>query len=198
MPQSIKNYLMKNAGVLMLIGVGAIVFAIWTWWNAAGDHAYTQREQLQTASGKVVEAREMVETRKGRRGRKTEKHWYEIDLASQSGGDPLKLKIDFSVGIDPIQEIIEEDVTALYDSDNEVYEVIVNGNEKPTITYEQTRDRLKQEAENLSGAAIPLLILAALLIALGRSGLKLKRKAAAEAAAAEAGTPAVPEETPKA
>lgn len=146
MPAFIKKtllYITSYSQLLALLGVGLMVFSVWGQWRAEGDHAYTQREQLQTVTGFVKEAG--LYTKK-KRGREVSKY-YQIEVVPEDSAEALKLKIRYDVPEEWIGNLVEEQVTVLYDSDKEVYEAVIDG-EEPQLTYEGTRDHLLSEAKS--------------------------------------------------
>ena len=177
MPGFVRKILIFITGyawLVLLAGPGLAGMAIWSGWKADGDHAYTARDQLQTVTGKVTGASEVTVKRK----RRSTQHYYEITVAPDAGGEARKLRIAFSTPRDIVGGIIDEKITALYDSsDNDiVYEVVTGG--KPVISYETTRQRMQAEAastaKSFSGAGI--WILAVILTLLGAAGVWSNRK----------------------
>jgi hypothetical protein len=163
--------------LLALLGVGLMVFSFWAQWRAQGDHAYAPREQLQTVTGFVREASEVTVTRK-RRAAKTK--YYQIDVAPEGGGEPLKLRIRHDVPVEWIENLIEENVIVLYDVDNEVYEAAVEGQEAQ-LSYEETRDYRIAEAKSTaetSGGAL-FWVFCVFLTLLGGASFALHRKLSA-------------------
>lgn len=171
------------ARLLLLLGPLLIGMALWSQWKAEGDHAYTAREALQTVTGKVRGASEVTVKRK----RRSTKHYYEIDVAPAAGGDVRKLRIDYSTPQQLVGALIDEQVTALVDADDNdlVYEVSVNG--APVIAYDTTRDRLAADAassaQSLGGAGT--WVLAVVLTLIGAGGLWANRRLRAAQARAE-------------
>ena len=163
------------AWLLLLLGPGLIAMSVYSGWKAEGDHAFTAREKLTTVTGKVVEASEV--TVKRRRSSST-KHYYQINVQPDAGGDVQKLRIDYSTPKVLVSALIDEKVTALVDkSDNDVvYEVAVNG--QALIAYETTKQRLVVEAassaKSMSGAG--MWIFAIFLTLIGAAGVWSNRK----------------------
>jgi hypothetical protein len=191
MPNFIKNILLYITGyakIIILAGIGLFGFSIWSQWKASGDHAYTQREQLQLVSGHVKSASEIYV--KGRRGRTTNKY-YELDFLPKGGGETQKLRVSFGVPVGWVQNLIDEDVNALYDpsDSNLVYEATIEG-QKPDLTYEGTRDRLLASAQNTANTfGGPLIWLASIgLIGIGAGGVVLRRKIVVNSAGSEEST----------
>ncbi|MNL59371.1 hypothetical protein D3C87_1830970 [compost metagenome] len=94
-------------------------------------------------------------------------------MAPDAGGEVRKLRIAHSTPKDIVGDIIDEKITALYDSSDSdiVYEVVTGG--KAVISYEDTRKRMQAEAastaQSFSGAGI--WILAVLLTLVGAGGV---------------------------
>ncbi len=162
------------AWLLLLLGPGMIAISVYSGWKAEGDHAFTAREKLTTVTGKVVEASEVTVKRK----RRSTKHYYQINVQPDSGGDVQKLRIDQTTPKALVSAMIDEKVTALVDkSDNDVvYEVTVNG--QALIAYETTKQRLVAEAassaKSMSGAG--MWIFAIFLTLIGAAGVWSNRK----------------------
>ena len=177
MPGFVRKILIFITGyawLILLAGPGLAGMAIWSSWKADGDHAYTAREQLQTVAGTVTGASEVTVKRK----RRSTKQYYEITLKPEAGGEERKLRIAHSEPKAVVGGIIDEKVTALYDSSDSdiVYEVVMAG--KPVISYEATRTRMQAEAastaQSFSGAGI--WVLAVVLTLLGAAGVWSNRK----------------------
>jgi hypothetical protein len=177
MPGFVRKILIFITGyawLILLAGPGLAGLAIWSNWKADGDHAYTAREQLQTVAGTVTGASEVTVKRK----RRSTKQYYEITLKPEAGGEERKLRIAHSEPKAVVSDIIDEKVTALYDSSDSdiVYEVVMAG--KPVISYEATRTRMQAEAastaQSFSGAGI--WVLAVVLTLLGAAGVWSNRK----------------------
>ena len=117
-------------------------------------------------------------TVKGKRGSTREKY-YELGITPKDGGEIEQFRISHSVPEDWVSDLIEENVTVLFDpSDNNfVYEANIDG-QAPNIKYEQTRDRLisaaKATADSFGG--LIFWVISILLIALGVGGVVLHRK----------------------
>lgn len=171
MPGFVRKILIFITGyawLLLLLGPALVAMSVYSGWKAKGDHAYTAREQLTTINGKVTEASEV--TVKSRR--RATKHYYQINVQPDGGGEAAKLRIDYSTPKALVVSLIDEKVVALADkSDNDlVYDVAING--KSLITYEATKQRLKAEADSsaksLSGSGTwGLAILLTLIGAVG-------------------------------
>ena len=177
MPGFVRKILIFITGyawLILLAGPGLAGLAIWSQWKADGDHAYTARDQLQTVAGKVTGASEVTVKRK----RRSTKQYYEITVAPDAGGEARKLRIAHSTPKDIVQDIIDEKITALYDSGDSdiVYEVVTGG--KAVISYEDTRKRMQAEAastaQSFSGAGI--WILAVILTLVGAGGVWSNRR----------------------
>ncbi|MES2610239.1 MAG: hypothetical protein V4679_08360 [Pseudomonadota bacterium] len=177
MPGFVRKILIFITGyawLILLAGPGLAGMAIWSSWKADGDHAFTAREQLQTVAGTVTGASEVTVKRK----RRSTKQYYEITVKPDAGGEERKLRIAHSEPKAVVGGIIDEKVTALYDSSDSdiVYEVVMAG--KPVISYEATRTRMQAEAastaQSFSGAGI--WILAVILTLLGAAGVWSNRK----------------------
>jgi len=177
MPGFVRKILIFITGyawLILLAGPGLAGLAIWSQWKADGDHAYTAREQLQTVAGTVTGASEVTVKRK----RRSTKQYYEITVKPDAGGEERKLRIAHSTPKDIVGGIIDEKITALYDSsDNDiVYEVVTGG--KAVIGYDNTRKRMQAEAastaQSFSGAGI--WVLAVVLTLLGAGGVWSNRK----------------------
>ena len=162
------------AWLLLLLGPGLIAMSVYSGWKADGDHAFTAREKLTTVTGKVVEASEVTVKRK----RRSTKHYYQINVQPDAGGEVQKLRIDQTTPKALVSAMVEEKVTALVDkSDNDVvYEVTVNG--QALIAYETTKQRLVAEAassaKSMSGAG--MWIFAIFLSLIGAAGVWSNRK----------------------
>ena len=173
------------AWLLLLLGPGLIAMSVYSGRKAEGDHAFTAREKLTTVTGKVVEASEV--TVKRRRSSST-KHYYQINVQPDAGGDVQKLRIDYSTPKVLVSALIDEKVTALVDkSDSDlVYEVSMG--DKPLIPYETTKQRLVADAassaKSLSGAG--MWIFAIFLTLIGAAGVWSNRKLRAADEAAQA------------
>lgn len=177
MPGFVRKILIFITGyawLILLAGPGLAGLAIWSQWKADGDHAFTAREQLQTVAGTVTEASEVTVKRK----RRSTKQYYEISVKPEAGGEVRKLRIAHSTPKGIVEDIIEEKVTVLYDSDDSdiVYEVVTEG--KPVIRYDDTRQRMQTEAastaQSFSGAGI--WVLAVVLTLLGAGGVWSNRR----------------------
>lgn len=177
MPGFIRKILIFITGyawLILLAGPGLAGMAIWSQWKADGDHAYTARDKLQTVAGKVTGASEVTVKRK----RRSTKQYYEITVQPDAGGEARKLRIAHSEPKPLVSSIIDEKITALYDSGDSdiVYEVTMDG--KPVISYEATRQRMQTEAastaQSFSGAGI--WILAVVLTLLGAGGVWSNRR----------------------
>jgi hypothetical protein len=167
-------YVAAYGKYLVFLGVGAILFAIYGLWAASGDNAYTQRDQLQTVSGFVEEASEVTVT--GKRGRTKEKY-YQINVTPEGGGETLELRIRHNVPVSWVENLIEENVTILYNASNNVYEAAIQG-EAPELTYEGTRDHLIAEAKSTAEivGSVWWWFFSALMLALGIGSFVLQRK----------------------
>lgn len=177
MPEFVRKILIFITGyawLALLAGPGLIGLSVWSQWKADGDHAYKAKEQLQTLSGTVTSASEVTVKRK----RRSTKQYYEITVAPQSGGEERKLRIDHSVPSTLVGNLIDEKITALFDTeDNDiVYEVVSEG--QPVIAYETSKQRLLAEAQSnaksFSGAG--MWILAIVLTVAGAAGVWLRRR----------------------
>lgn len=162
------------AWLLLLAGPGLIGMSVWSQWKADGDHSYKAREQLTSLAGTVTGASEVTVTRK----RRATKKYYEITVKPEAGGEPRKLRIDHSTPSTLVANLIDEKVTALFDtSDNDiVYEVVTGG--QPVIAYETTKQRLladaQSSAKSLGGAG--MWVFAIFLTLVGAAGVWANRK----------------------
>jgi hypothetical protein len=177
MPGFVRKILIFITGyawLILLAGPGLAGMAIWSSWKADGDHAYTAREQLQTVAGTVTGASEVTVKRK----RRSTKQYYEVTVKPDAGGEDRKLRISHSEPKAVVEDIIDEKITALYDSDDNdiVYEVVMAG--KPVISFDATRTRMQAEAastaQSFSGAGT--WVLAVVLTLLGAAGVWSNRR----------------------
>ncbi|MFI8618451.1 hypothetical protein ACIGHN_23400 [Acidovorax sp. NPDC077693] len=162
------------AWLLLLAGPGLIGMSVWSQWKADGDHAYKPREQLTSLAGTVTGASEVTVTRK----RRTTKKYYEITVKPEAGGEDRKLRIDHSTQPTLVGNLIDEKVTALFDSsDNDlVYEIVTGG--QPVIAYEASKQRLLSEAQSnaKSFGGAGTWIFAIFLTLIGAGGVWANRK----------------------
>lgn len=186
MPGFVRKILIFITGyawLVLLAGPGLAALSLYSGWKAEGDHAYVAREQLATVTGKVVEAAEVTVKKK----RRSTRHYYQISVQPDGGGEVRKLRIDYSTPQQLVASLIDEQVTALADPDDSdlTYEVSVAG--KALISYEETRQRLLAEAsasaQSFSGAG--LWIAALILTLIGGGGVWLNRRLRAAQASAE-------------
>lgn len=122
-----------------------------------------------------------------RKKRRSTRHYYQISVQPEGGGDVRKLRIDYSTPQQLVASMIDEQVTTLSDPDDSdlVYEASIGG--KTLISYEDTRQRLQAEAsasaQSFSGAG--LWIAALILTLIGGAGVWLNRRLRAAQANAE-------------
>ncbi|MDP2770459.1 MAG: hypothetical protein Q8O81_11570 [Giesbergeria sp.] len=189
MPGFVRKILIFITGyawLLLLLGPGLIAMSVYSGWKADGDHAYTAREQLSTVTGKVIEASEVTVKRK----RRATKHYYQINVQPDAGGEVQKLRIDQSTPKEVVGAMIDEKVTVLVDkSDNDVvYEATVDG--QALIGYEATKQRLVAEAassaRSFSGAGT--WFFAIFLTLIGAAGAWFNRQLRAADEEAQAAT----------
>ncbi|MBV7541616.1 hypothetical protein [Acidovorax sp. sic0104] len=174
------------AWLLLIAGPGLIGMSVWSQWKAEGDHAYKPREQLTSVAGTVTGASEITVTRK----RRATKKYYEITVAPTAGGEVRKLRIDHSTPSTLVGNLIDEKVTALFDSgDNDlVYEVVAAG--QPVIAYETSKQRLladaQSSAKSLGGAGTWIFAIFLTLVGAGGVWANRKLRRAEEQAGAQA------------
>lgn len=177
MPDFFRRFLIFMTGyawLLVLAGPGLIGLSLYSSWKADGNHAYTERDQLTTVTGKVVEASEVTVKRK----RRASKHYYQLSVQPDDNGEVQKLHVDFSTPRGTVEQMIEETITALVDvgDDKLVYDVAFNG--QPLMRYEDTKTRLVSAAEsNAKSFSGPTIWVAAIaLLLLGGFGVFVNRK----------------------
>lgn len=192
MPNFVRSILLWVTGygwLALLAGLGLLGYAGYAQYKASGDHAYVAREKLQSISGKVETASEVTVTSKRRRGgSRVSDRYYEIAVKPTAGSEAQKLRIALSVGRSKVQDIIDEQITALYDPDDNNIAYDIQMGSQPVLDYETTKGRLLAQAEssarftsgwaNLAGSFL-LAVVGAIAMALNR---RLRRSAAAAAA----------------
>lgn len=150
MPDFVRNILISITGygwIALLAGLGLFGYAAYSNYKASDDHAFAQRDKLTSVSGHVAEVSEVTVTSRRRRGgSRVSDRYYEATVKPASG-EAMKLRMSLSVGEKTARSIIDEDIAALYDADdnNIAYDISMGG--KTLLAYETTKARLQTIAE---------------------------------------------------
>lgn len=117
-------------------------------YQASEDHAYVARDKLQVIEGKVESAAQVTVTRKSRRSTgRVSNRYYEISVKPTTG-EAKKLRLAMSVGRENVRSIIDEHITAMFDSDDENFAYDVRTEDRTVLAYETTRNNLVAEAQS--------------------------------------------------
>ncbi|MDR2689843.1 MAG: hypothetical protein LBB76_08825 [Azoarcus sp.] len=167
-------YVVTYGKCLAFLGVGGILYSFYGMWLVSGDNAYILREHLQTVAGFVEKASEVTRTGKG--GLKRDKY-YQINVKPEDGSETLELRIRHGVQPGWVEDLIEENVTVLYDSGKEVYEVAVQG-QTPQLSYEGTRDYYVAQAKSTAEitGSVWWWSIAIVMVMLGTGSFLLQRR----------------------
>jgi hypothetical protein len=181
MPSFVRNLLISGMGygwIALLAGIGILGYAGYAQIKSSGENAFAQREGLQVIQGKVVDASEVTVTSKGRRGGgRVSDRYYELDVKPQTG-ESQKIRIALSVKKDAVSDLLNDNIEARFDKDNDniTYEIKAKG--KDVLAYETTKQRLlaqaKADADSTSSAS--WLLSGVLLAALGALMMFFKGK----------------------
>jgi hypothetical protein len=161
-----------------LAGIALVGYLGYLQYQASDDHAYVVRDKLQVIAGKVESAALVTVTKKSRHSReRVSERYYEVSV-KPSVGDVQKLRLALSVGRSNVQNIIDEPITALFDTedDNFVYDVQMNG--KTVLAYETTKASLLAQAQGKANQMVtpPAFIFALVLLFVGAVATFFNRK----------------------
>ena len=182
MPNFLRTILIFITGyawLLLLAGPGLMGLGFYSNWKAEGEHAYTPRAQLTSITGNVTQASEVTVKKK----RRATKKYYELNVQTSPDAQDTKLRIDFSTPENVVSGLVDEKITALYDSADHhiVYDVQVG--DTNVIGFDETRDRLKKEAAESAAtfSGVGVWIAAVLMTLLGGFGVWFHRRLRATA-----------------
>ena len=166
---------------ILLLGVGLLGMAAYSSYKASVGGKIPPETELIVQSGKVTEGREItVERRRHRSGSKTTRKYYELDL-QPTNGEPIKLRVDFTVPRHVLEQVIDEDVTVKYDKNDDNTTYVIQSDGKDLVSYAKMAEisQLEADAEKASFTSSGSLAAAIIMILLGGGGLFLRRKLAA-------------------
>ncbi|MDR3055628.1 MAG: hypothetical protein LBU53_09545 [Zoogloeaceae bacterium] len=153
--RSILGWITYWTSYLTYVAILLMGLSFYSMWAAHGDNSFTPREQLQTFSGTVRRASEVIVQTK--RTNSIRDRYYEIEVYRLgAGAHTLHIKkmvrANDSNGSNEwienlVRKLPEKEVTVLYDNSNEIYEIVSEGQATP-LTYEKTRDFLLTTAHN--------------------------------------------------
>lgn len=163
---------------ILLLGVGLLGMAAYSSYKASVGGKIPPETELIVQSGKVTEGREItVERRRRRSGSKTTRKYYELDL-QPTNGEPIKLRVDFTVPRHVLEQVIDEDVTVKYDKNDDNTTYVIQSDGKDLVSYAKMAEisQLEADAEKASFTSSGSLGAAIVMILLGGGGLFLRRK----------------------
>ena len=171
-------WVLSYAWIAFLAGLGLLGMAAYSTWSAAHGGSIPQESTLTSASGHIAaEGREVTVEHRRRRGGKTTRKYYELDLRQQ-GDAVLKLRVDHDVPREMLESALDEDVTIKYDPNDNNNTYVIQRDDKYFMTYADMA-RLSQvhaDADKATFAAPGMMGFAALLALLGGVGLWWRRK----------------------
>ena len=163
---------------ILLLGVGLLGMAAYSSYKASVGGKIPPEPELIVQSGKVTEGREItVERRRRRSGGKTTRKYYELDL-QPANGEPIKLRVDFTVPRHVLEQVIDEDVTVKYDKSDNNTTYVIQYNGEDLVSYAEMAEisQLEADADKASFTSSGSLGAAIAMILLGGGGLFLRRK----------------------
>lgn len=175
-----KNFLLGITGkwwVAGLIGAGLLLWAAYAAYQAKTGGAVQPAAELAKISGKVEKASQVTVERRGRRGgsRGTDRY-YELEV--NTGKAAEKVRVGYLVNQEVVRFIVQENISAQVDADdnNIAYAVSVGG--KDVIRYADTAKVMQAKAESSAATATSsgMLGFGLLMLALGAGGFFLNRK----------------------
>ena len=171
-------WVLSYAWIALLGGIGLLGMAAYSTWSAAHGGSIPQESTLTSASGHIAaEGHEVTVERKRRRGGKTTKKYYELDL-HQQGDAILKLRVDYDVPREILESTLDEDVTVKYDPNDNNNTYVIQQNDKYLMAYADMA-KLSQahaDASKATFTAPGMIGFAVVLALLGGIGLRWRRK----------------------
>jgi hypothetical protein len=181
-------WVLGYAWIAFLVGLGLLAMAAYSTYSAGHGGSIPLESALTGANGHIVEGREVTVERKRRRGGKTTRKYYELDL-KQGDGSLIKLRIDHGVSRAALEAAIDEDVSVKYDaedSNNDTY-VIRQGNQELVSYADMAKlSQAHADADKAVFTSAGMMGFALVLALLGGGGLWWRRKLLAQDRAAQA------------
>ncbi len=172
------HWVLGYATIILLLGLGLLGMAAYSTYKASVGGKIPPEAELVVQSGKVVEGREItVERRRRRSSTKTTKKYYELDL-KPADGEMVKLRVDFTVPRQVLEQVIDENVTVKYDKsdDNTTYVIQYEGADLVSYAKMAEISQSEADAEKASFTSSGALGAAIAMVLLGGGGLFLRRK----------------------
>jgi hypothetical protein len=186
-------WVLGYAWVALLAGLGLLGMAGYSIYSADHGGKIPQEAELTAASGHIVEGREVTVERKRRRGGKTTKKYYELDL-KKDDGTVVKLRVDFAVPRDKVADAVDEDVSVKYDAhdENDTYVITLDGQDLVSYADMARLSQARADADKETFTSGGMIGFAIVLALLGAVGVRQRRKMIArETAQAAAAVPSV-------
>ena len=186
-------WILSYAWIVMLAGLGLLAMAAYTAYSADHGGKIPKEADLTVLSGHIVEGREMTVERKRRRGGRTTSKHFELDLKPATG-DIIKLKVDFAVPRQALEDAVDEDVTVKYDPDDENNTYVIQQGGKDLVPYAKMAELSQRRADSdkATFTSSGMLGFAAVLAVLGSAGFWWRRRlVAADHASATQATPQI-------
>lgn len=132
--------------IILLAGLGLIGMHFFSNHQAANGGGIPAQTELQTVQGKVLEGRDVTLETKRRRGVDKVERFYEFDVKPESGAT-VKLRVNHDIESTRLEPIIQETITAQYDSsDNNItYNIVMN--QQPVLTYQEMAEKAQATAD---------------------------------------------------
>ncbi|MDR2187336.1 MAG: hypothetical protein LBE62_04685 [Azonexus sp.] len=174
-------WVLSYAWIALLLGLGFLGMAIYSIYSASHGGSIPPESALSSMSGHITEGREMVVETQRRRGGKTTRKYYELDLNPASGAI-IKLRVDHDVSRTVLEAAIDEDVTVKYDpnDDNSTYVIQQGGKDLMSYTDAAALSQRHADADKAFFASGGMMGVAALLALLGGGGVWWRRKLLAD------------------
>lgn len=175
-------WLLGYAGIVLLIGVGLLGFGAYSAYKAGHGAGMPEAQDLTSASGSLVNGREITVERKRRRGGRSTERFYELDFQPAAGGELVKLRADIALPVDKLKSSMGDQVSVKYDGGdhNIIYEM--SSPRGPHVEWAEMARilQVKADRDKESFTSGGMLGFAALLAVLGGLGLAWRRKLQAE------------------
>lgn len=172
-------WVLSYAWLALVVGLGLLGFAGYSSYKADHGAGIPPKNELVATKGHVSDAQEVTVERKRRRGGKTTERFFELTVKPEAAGEVVKLRVDYSFGADRLAPVVDETISALYDSNdhNLVYELL-SGDGSPVLSFDDMSQLMhaKAEAEKANMTSAGMLGFAAILAVLGGLGVAWRRK----------------------
>jgi hypothetical protein len=175
--------LLGLAKYAVLIGLIVLGLALWSTLRASTGGGLPKLKELRPVGGLVMGGREVTVERKHRKsGTTTTQKFFELDLQTEAGGTPTKLRVDHTIGRERLEPLMNRRIAVHYDPSDVNMVFVLQAGGSDVIPYAEMAALQQERADTTKAAdgSARSWMGGLLLIVLGAAGVAWRRRLAAD------------------